>query len=134
MILNFLIVWSWANSVEDPDQTALRDRPKQTAQTKIKLSLGSALFDTFSASFACISLQKGYRKIPKFSDARKLCCNLPKIQTKRPNLRVFRQKDAPGTANSAIVLVLKEMSDLGLHCFPRHVCPKILNHYGSLEF
>ena len=28
-----------------------------------------------------------YRKVPKFSDARKLCCNLPKSQTKRPNLR-----------------------------------------------
>ena len=41
-----------------------------------------------------------YRKVPKFSDARKLCCNLPKIQTKRPNLRVFHQKDANGIANS----------------------------------
>ena len=41
-----------------------------------------------------------YRKVPKFSDARKLCCNLPKIQTKRPNHRVFPQKDANGTANS----------------------------------
>ena len=30
-----------------------------------------------------------YRKVPKFWDARKLCCNLPKIQTKRPNLMVF---------------------------------------------
>ena len=35
-----------------------------------------------------------YRKVPKFSDAKKLCCNLPKIQTKRPNLRVFCQNDA----------------------------------------
>ena len=26
-----------------------------------------------------------YRKVPKFSDARKLCCKLPKIQTKTPN-------------------------------------------------
>ena len=41
-----------------------------------------------------------YRKIPKFLDARKLYCNLSKIQTKRPNLRVFRQKDANGIANS----------------------------------
>ena len=41
-----------------------------------------------------------YRKVPKFSDARKLCCNLPKIQTKSPNLRVFSQKDANGIANS----------------------------------
>ena len=41
-----------------------------------------------------------YRKVPKFSDTRKHCCNLPNIQTKRPNLRVFPQKDANGTANS----------------------------------
>ena len=41
-----------------------------------------------------------YRKVPKFSDARKLRCNLPKIQTKRPNLKVFRQKDANGIGNS----------------------------------
>ena len=42
----------------------------------------------------------GYRKAPKFSDARKLCCNLPKIQEKRPDLRVLHQKDATGIANS----------------------------------
>ena len=41
-----------------------------------------------------------YRKIPKFWDARKLCCNLPKIQTKSPNPTVFCQKDANGIANS----------------------------------
>ena len=41
-----------------------------------------------------------YCKVTKFSNARKLCCNLPKIQTKRQNLRVFPQKDANGTANS----------------------------------
>ena len=41
-----------------------------------------------------------YRKVPKISDARKLCCNLPKIQEKRPNLWVFRLKDANGIANS----------------------------------
>ena len=41
-----------------------------------------------------------YRKDPKFSDARKLHCNLPKIQTKRPNLKVFCQNDANGIANS----------------------------------
>ena len=32
-------------------------------------------------------------KIINFSDARKLCWNLPKIQTKSPNLGVFHQKD-----------------------------------------
>ena len=41
-----------------------------------------------------------YRKVPKFSDNIKLCFNLPKIQTKKANLRVFRQKDADGKANS----------------------------------
>ena len=46
------------------------------------------------------SRNQRYRKVPKFSDARKRRCNLPKIQTKRPNLRVFLQKDANGVANS----------------------------------
>ena len=41
-----------------------------------------------------------YRKVPKLSDTRKLCCNLTKIQTKMPNLRLFCQKDANGKANS----------------------------------
>ena len=41
-----------------------------------------------------------YRKGPKFSDVRKFCCNLPTVQEKRPNLRVFHQKDADGIANS----------------------------------
>ena len=41
-----------------------------------------------------------YHKISKFLDTRKLYCNLPKFQTKRPNLRVFHQKDADGIANS----------------------------------
>ena len=41
-----------------------------------------------------------YCKVPKFSDPRKLCCNLPQIQTDRPNFRVFRQKSADGIANS----------------------------------
>ena len=41
-----------------------------------------------------------YCKVPKFSDTRKFCCNLPKIQTKRSNLRVFHQKDTNGITNS----------------------------------
>ena len=49
----------------------------------------------------CSDFLSDYRKVPKFSDARKLCCNLPKIQTKRTNLRVLCQKDACGIANSA---------------------------------
>ena len=41
-----------------------------------------------------------FGKVPKFWDASNLCCNLPKIQTKRPNLRGFCQNDANGIANS----------------------------------
>ena len=41
-----------------------------------------------------------YRKVPKFSDARKHCCNLPEIQTKTPNLREFLRKGANGIENS----------------------------------
>ena len=48
----------------------------------------------------CCLLLSQYPKVPKFSDARKLCCNLPKIQEKRPNLKVFCLKDANGIANS----------------------------------
>ena len=39
-----------------------------------------------------------YHKVPKYWDARKLCCNLPKIQTKRPNHSLICQKDANGIA------------------------------------
>ena len=41
-----------------------------------------------------------YRKVPQFSDARNLCCNLPKIQTKRLNLKISCQNDANGIAKS----------------------------------
>ena len=30
-----------------------------------------------------------------------------------------------------IRLLLEEQSDLGLHCLPRSICPKTLDHYGS---
>ena len=41
-----------------------------------------------------------YRKVPKFWDTINLCCNLPKIQAKRPNFRLFCQNGAQGIANS----------------------------------
>ena len=41
-----------------------------------------------------------YCKVPKFSDTRKLCCNLFKIQKRRPKLRVLHQNNANGIANS----------------------------------
>ena len=55
---------------------------------------------TFEMITAVLWVTDDYRKVPKFSDPRKLCCNLPKIQTKRPNLRVFCQNGANGIANS----------------------------------
>ena len=54
-------------------------------------------FCTYANRF---SQDAAYSKGPKFSDARKFCNNLPKIQTKRPNLRVFHQNDANGIANN----------------------------------
>ena len=39
-------------------------------------------------------------KVPKFSDARELCCKQPKIQTKLPNLKILCQKNENGIANS----------------------------------
>ena len=41
-----------------------------------------------------------YCKVPEFLDTKNLYCNSPKIQTKRPNLKVFCQKYANGIANS----------------------------------
>ena len=41
----------------------------------------------------------GHCKVHKFSDTRNFCCNLPKIQTNRQNLKVFHQKEANGIAN-----------------------------------
>ena len=46
------------------------------------------------------TIESNCRKVPKFSDARKLSCNFPKIQNQRSNIRVFHRKDANGKANS----------------------------------
>ena len=65
-----------------------------------------------------------YRKVPKFSDTRKLCCNLHKIQTKRQNLRVFCQKMQ--IEKQTVKTLIR------LHCLPRPICPKTKVHYGML--
>ena len=39
-------------------------------------------------------------KTPKFAYSQNVCCNLPKIQTKRQNLLIFQLKNANGIANS----------------------------------
>ena len=61
-----------------------------------------------------------YRKFPKYSDTQNICCNHSKIWTMWLYHRVMSQNDADGMANS----VDPEQSDLGLHCLPRHICPK----------
>ena len=60
--------------------------------------------------------------VPKFLHARKLYCNLPKLQTRRPILRVLHQNNANGLANSEDPD--QQQSDLGLHCLTRPICPK----------
>ena len=58
------------------------------------------LFDTGDSSFrdeivempAKRAKDGTYRKVPKFLDARNLCCNLPRIQTKRANLKNILSK------------------------------------------
>ena len=66
-------------------------------------------------------------KDPKFLGTRNLCCNLPKIQTKRRNLQVFCQNDANGTAKSEDPDQTAPLgaSDLDLHFLPRPICPII---------
>ena len=41
-----------------------------------------------------------YRKVPKFSDPKKLCCDLPKIKQRGQTLGYFVKKDSNGIANS----------------------------------
>ena len=55
----------------------------------------------------CITIQKillisppNYRKVPKFSDTKKLFCNQPITHITGPNLSLLHQKDANGKANS----------------------------------
>ena len=47
-----------------------------------------------------VFLATAYRKVPKFSDARNLCCNLLKFKQRGQILRVFCQNGANGIANS----------------------------------
>ena len=66
---------------------------------KQRFSLKFCLF-VLLVKFKLFALKLLYHKVPKFSEARKFCCYLPKNQTKTPNLREFHQKGANGMANS----------------------------------
>ena len=71
------------------------------------------------------SLLSAFRKVPKFADAKTLCCNLPKVQ-RGQTLRYFDEKMQMEwqTVKTLIRRLLEEQSDLGLHCLPKPVCPK----------
>ena len=79
--------------------TFLEDREADTALVKsVKLAIFSDLRDRYNFLWIKFTLN---HKIPKFWDARNLCCNLPKIQLNRPNLRVFCQNNTNGITHSA---------------------------------
>ena len=77
----------------------------------------------------CLLSMVTYRKFPKYSDTQKICCNHPKIWTMWLYRRVMSPNDADGMANSVdpdqtAQEQSDQQSDLGLHCLPRHICPK----------
>ena len=74
-------------------------------------------------------LQLSYLKFPKYSDTQKICCNHSKILTMWLYHRVMSPNDADRMANS-VDPDHNCSSDLGLHCLPRHICPKTWDHYG----
>ena len=49
------------------------------------------IFELSSKYAPYLSICKAYRNVRKFSDTRKLCCNLHKIQEKRPNHWAFKK-------------------------------------------
>ena len=93
------------NKIESAQTHPLRDKysnqePVVQRTVSQKRSLGGQLFK--------------YRKIPKFSDARKFCCNPSKVQIKRSFDRNYCEQSADGKTNS----VDPDQTDLGLHCCP----------------
>ena len=77
-----------------------RIKPLKDAQKRIAYSTDTgktasrpcSLVKVCTVCLDCVWKLNTYRKIPKFSDARKLCCKLPN--------RIFCPKDANGIANS----------------------------------
>ena len=54
--------------------------------------LGVRKFRSFTVNAEGLESDHRYHKVPKFWDARNLCYNLPKVQTKRLNPKVFLSK------------------------------------------
>ena len=73
------------------------------------------------------NLSGHYRKIPKNSDTRKICCNHPKIRTKWLYKWEMCPKDIDGIADSVDP---DQTAPLGLHCLPRPICLKTWEQYS----
>ena len=68
-----------------------------------------------------------YRKFPKYSNTQKICSNHPKIWNDADGMANIVDPDQTAPLEESdlgIRLLLQEQSDLGLHCLPRHICPK----------
>ena len=71
---------------DDPPETVLAKLETEHGETDEETPEERALNTCFDVGITV--------KFLNFSDTRKLCCNIPKIQTKRQNLTVFCHKDA----------------------------------------
>ena len=65
-----------------------------------------------------------HHKTPKNSDTQKNCCIYAKNCAMLFYYGVMHLKDVVGMANCADPDQTALASDLGLHCLPRHVCPR----------
>ena len=85
-----------------PQSMFLIGKKKKKDQLKIVIFIIFTAIKIHSILHRRVIVMTGakYRKVPKFWDARKICCNLPKIRTKSPNIGVFCLKDAIEIANS----------------------------------
>ena len=73
------------------DRTGKREEKISEISSKLEIELGdlSSFLENLASrrpkgelGFSFTTFAGSYRKVPRFSDARKISCNLPKIQTK----------------------------------------------------
>ena len=102
---------------QDVVEVLLASNASLTAKEKVELCEQTESLQTWQFLWWFV-----YRKFPQYSDTQKICCIHSKIWTVWLYYRVMSSNDADGMANS--VDPDQEQSDLGLHCLPRHICPK----------
>ena len=71
----------------DIGELGLMDKPEERTAFYARLQK-----EVERKSLLAASIPVSYRKVPKFRDARNLCCYLPKVQTKRPTLEGILSK------------------------------------------